>query len=135
MSAARPHTWTRRIRQSVMAMSRDIFVQDIPPNVRTVADIPDDFEAGPLPFSHADVLRVVTDHAPDADFADPEWGHVVVPGADIEVNVPNESPLRSFAFHVRASDSAAADAFVAGVLGGLGARAFDPSSTTGIFGT
>ena len=74
--------------------------------------------------------------APDADFSDPGWGQVSLPGVEIEVNVGNESPLDSFALHVRGPDRAAADAFVARLLDRLHVRAFDPGGAeeSGIFG-
>jgi hypothetical protein len=117
-------------------MSRDIFVQDIPPGVRTVADIPDDWTPSPLPFGPDDVIAAVCELASDADFADPGWGKVSLPGAEIEVNLGHDSPLDSFVLQVRASDPAAADAFVAALLRRLDVRAFDPEGAeeTGIFG-
>jgi hypothetical protein len=107
-------------------VSRDIFVQDIPSSARTVTDIPDGWLPGPLPFGRDAVVAAVTEIQPEADFADREWGHVAIPGVDIEVNVPDESPLTSFALHIRASDDAAAEVFVARLLTRLGVRAFDP---------
>ena len=117
-------------------MSRDIFVQDIPPGVRTVADIPDDWIPSPLPFGPEEVIAAVRELVSDADFSDPGWGNVSLPGVDIEVNLGHESPLDSFALHVRASDPVAADAFVTALLRRLDVRAFDPEGAeeTGIFG-
>ena len=114
-------------------MSRDIFVQDIPDGVLNVDQIPDDWLPKPLPFGHAEVVEAVRELVPDADTNDPEWVQVALPGVDVEVNCGNESPLESFSLHVRAADPAAADAFIAGLLQRLGARAFDPESETGIF--
>jgi hypothetical protein len=104
--------------------------------VQRVADIPEGWMPEPLPFGPEAVIAAVTECAPEADFGDRTWGHVVLPGADIEVNLRDESPVCSFAFHVRASDVMAADAFVAAVLSRLGVRAFDPEGApeTGIFG-
>jgi hypothetical protein len=115
-------------------MSRDIFVQDIPNDVRAVEDIPDDWMPAPLPCSAEQVRATVLAVAPDADFSDPTWGRIVRPGIDIEVNLGDSDVLDSFAFHVRADDSAAAEALVADVLLRLGLRAFDPEgSDSGIF--
>ena len=58
---------------------------------------------------------------------------MVLPGADIEVNVADESPLESFALHVRATDQGVADVWVGRLLARLGARALDPESDSGIF--
>ena len=121
-------------------MSRDIFVQDIPANARTVADIPHGWMPSPLPFLRDQVIAAVRELAPDADFSDPGWGQVSLLGAEIEVNVRDELPLRSFALHVhvhvRGSDRGAPDAFVARLLEGLNVSAFDPEGAqeSGIFG-
>ncbi len=39
-------------------MSRDIFVQDIPANARTVADIPDGWMPSSLPFPRDEVIAL-----------------------------------------------------------------------------
>lgn len=114
-------------------MSRDIFVQDIPDGVRNVDEIPDDWMPRPLPFDHAAVVDAVLALAPGADLSDPAWMQVTVPGVDVEVSCGTETPLQSFALHVRASDHVAANAFIGALLTRLGARAFDPESETGIF--
>ena len=104
-----------------------------PPSVLSVEEIPDGWQPQPLPFGHADVMEAVRELAPEADTTDPEWIHVSLPGLDVEVNVTDESPLESFALHVRASDRGAADAWVRRLLDRLGTRALDPESESGIF--
>ncbi|SEF08739.1 hypothetical protein SAMN04488561_3692 [Jiangella alba] len=113
-------------------MSRDVFVQDVPPAVRSVAEIPDSWRPAPLPFGHAEVVAAVRELVPSADFTDPTWGHVLVGGADIEVNVADRPQLDSFALHIRGADDDA-NRFVAQLLQRLGVRAFDVASETGIF--
>lgn len=115
-------------------MSRDIFVQDIPPGIQSTAEIADDWQPRPLPFERQQVIDAVMKLVPSADFSDLSWGRVALPGADIEVNVSDDSPLDAFALHVRASDEAAANNFIADLLQSLGARAFDSESESGIFG-
>lgn len=117
-------------------MSRDIFVQDLPSDIDTVEDIPDGWMPQPLPFDADGVRAAVLALAPDADFSDPSWGHVVLPGADIEVNIGDEEPLQSFALHVRSADEAAVREFVGPLLQRLGVRAIDGEGApaTGIFG-
>lgn len=115
------------------AVSRDIFVQDIPSGISGVDEIPDDWQPQPLPFGHAEVVHAVRALAPEADTTDPEWMHVELPGVGLEVNVRAESPLESFVLHVRANDDGAADAWVRRLLDVLGARAFDPEADSGIF--
>lgn len=114
-------------------MSRDIFVQDIPPAAQSVHDIADDWIPSSLAVTRAQVIDTVLAVTPAADFSDPAWGHVEGPGYDIEVNLGAEEVLTSFAFHVRAADTKAAERIVADVLSRLGLRAFDPHSATGIF--
>ena len=87
-------------------MSRDLFVQDIPPGARTVADIPGDFapcDIGERSSIIAAIRRVV----PDADFSDPSWGNLEGPDYSIEVNLGDEGPCTSFALHVQGGDTAA----------------------------
>jgi hypothetical protein len=114
-------------------VSRDIFVQDIPSDARTAADIPDDWRPAPLPFDQDHVVAVVREVVPTADFSDPTWGRIDVPGVSIEVNISSDVPLRSFALHVR-GDAAAADRIIMAILDRLGARAFDTNADGGIFG-
>lgn len=117
----------------MVEVSRDVFIQDIPPNIHSVAEIPDSWRPSPLPFGHAEVVAAVQELCPSADFTDPTWGQVEIPGASIEVNVSDNSQLDSFALHVRAADKAAADKFIAQLLDRLNVRAFDPETETGLF--
>ena len=118
----------------IFAVSRDIFVQDIPPDVHSVGEIPDDWMPAPLPCSLEQVRKAILAIASDADFSDPSWGRIVRPGVDIEVNLGDADVLASFAFHVRGSDVAASEMLVADVLAILGLRAFDPEGDeSGIF--
>lgn len=111
---------TTRSHERVPGVSRDIFVRDIPAGISSVDEIPDDWQPQPLPFGHAAVVEAVRELAPESDTTDPAWMHVTLPGVDVEVNVTDESPLESFALHVRAADPGAADAFIARLLDRLG---------------
>lgn len=117
-------------------VSRDIFVQDIPPNVQSVQDIPDEWMPDALPVAASDVIAAVQELAPAADFSTPTWGLVELPGVDVEVPLPDEVPLQSFALHVRAIDADRADAFIDALLKRLKVRALDPEGApvSGIFG-
>jgi hypothetical protein len=117
----------------IVAVSRDIFIQDIPPNIHSVEEIPDSWRPSPLPFGHAEVVAAVREIVPSADFTAPTWGQVEIPGASIEVNVSDKPQLDSFALHVRAVDQAAADQFIAQLLDRLDVRGFDPENETGLF--
>ena len=111
-------------------MSWDIFVQDLPPDAATVADIPDDFEPAPL-MERSALIERIRGVVSEADFGDPAWGRIEGPGFSIEVNIGNEDPVRGFAFHVRGGDLAVG--IVADVLERLGLRALDPGSGSGFF--
>jgi hypothetical protein len=115
------------------SVSRDLFVQDIPADAQSVDDIVDDWLPKDLPFGRRAVIDAVLAIAPGADFTDPNWGRIDAPGVAIEVNLSDDEPLRSFAFHVRASDQAAADQLLRAILNRLGVRAFDTYSESGIF--
>ena len=111
-------------------MSWDIFVQELPPNVRTVADIPDTFRPGPL-CERADLIRRIKEFTPAVDFSDPSWGSLEAPTFSVEFNLGRQEVLDGFALHVRGGDAAAG--FVAELLSRLGFRALDPQSESGLF--
>jgi hypothetical protein len=111
-------------------MSWDIFVQDIPKEANSPADIPDDFKPKPIGL-RSEVIGKILTVVPFADFSDPSWGIIDGQGFSIEVNLGDNEMLNGFAFHVRGGDLAAFA--VADILERLGRRAFDPNSKTGIF--
>ena len=111
-------------------MSWDIFVQDIPAEAQSVADIPADFSPQPIgsPARILDALRAV---APFADFSDPTWVRIDAPAACMEVNIGADDPVGCFAFHIRGGSGSVG--IVAEVLQRLRLRAFDTASDTGTF--
>jgi hypothetical protein len=109
-------------------VSRDIFVQDLPREARTAADIPDDFQPQPIGSSQR-ILDAVRQLDPGADFSDPAWGRIERPDYSIEVNLPHGENIRSFALHVR---GVGADAFVMALLRALDLRALDGDSEEGL---
>ena len=111
-------------------MSWDIYVQDSPPSVKSVSEMPGDFEPRPL-GSRADIIARIREVVPTADFTSPSWGLIDGPEFSIEVSMGNLEQVDSFAFHVRGGHLAAF--VVADILRQLGFRAFDPSSPSGIF--
>ncbi len=111
-------------------MSFDVFVQDLPPNVRDVAEIPDDFEPrslGPRSVLIEAIQRVV----PAAVFDKLGWASIEGPNYSIDVSFGTADPVQSFAFHVRGADEALF--IVAHILDALGLRALAPSSESGLF--
>lgn len=110
-------------------MSWDIFVQDLPRNAATVADIPDDFTPRPL-GSRNQIIQKILQVLPTADFSDPAWGLIEEDGWSIEFNMGNSEECQGFALHVRGGDEAAG--VVAAVLRHLDVRALD-AQTGGFF--
>ena len=113
-------------------MSRDIFVQDIPAGIHSVADIPDDFEPAPLAFSPQHARTVVARVRPEVNFVD-GVGHLDGPGISLEIAIDDDEPLESFAIFDRSSDRRAADEVIAAILTALTVRAFDSDSDSGLF--
>ena len=95
---------------------------DLPPNARSVADIPDDFDPQPLGQRSTLIERILA-LAPTADFSDPSWGRIVTPAYAIEVNIGDSETVDSIMLHVRGGDAAVG--FVAELLDHLGLRAID----------
>ena len=114
-------------------MSRDIFVQDLPPGVQHVEDIPDDFVPVALPVTRAQVIDAVRSEAPHANTADSAWITIQEEGEyHIEVNLEEAEQLMGFAFHVRGGQKA--DELIGRILQRLGLRALDTDSESGLFG-
>lgn len=111
-------------------MSWDIFVQDLPADARSVADIPSDFEPAAV-GGRGELIQHIRSIAPAADFSDPAWGVLETSSFSVEFNLGDEDPVRSFALHVRGDDAAAA--FISELLTRLGLRALDPQSDSGLF--
>ncbi len=106
-------------------MSWDIFVQDLPRDAQTVADIPDDFVPKDI-GERSEIIASISEVVPEIDFSDPAWG--VIDGQDwsVEVNLGDSETCPGFALHIRGSDEAigAVDA----ILRALGLRAIDSQS-------
>jgi len=81
-------------------MSLDFFLQHLPVGIRSVEDIPADYEPGPI-GARAAVVDSIRTVFPTFDFSDPEWGRIEGDGFSIEVNLRGEDPVRGFALHVR----------------------------------
>lgn len=109
-------------------MSWDIFVQNIPQDVKTVGDIPSGFEPRSI-GKRSLIISKILEVVPTADFTDPSWG--IIQGSDwsIEVNIGKAETCKGFAFHVRGADIAAG--VVGAILDHLKLRAVD--SQTGEF--
>lgn len=109
-------------------MSWDIFVQDLPRDAKSIADIPADFRPRPI-GTRTDVIRKIKEVTPDADFSDPSWGRIEADDWSIEVSIGTDEECAGFALHVRGGDETVG--VVAAILEHLNLRALD--SQTGEF--
>jgi hypothetical protein len=115
------------------AVSRDIYVQDIPFDANSVDDIPDDFDPLPLRVTPEQVREAIAAAAPGIEFDSAGWANYESDGIDLEATVEDSEPFESFAFLDRSSDRAAADELIRSILDTLDLRAFDVDADGGIF--
>ncbi len=112
-------------------MSWDIFAMDLPPGVKSLDDIPNDYRPAPI-GSRSAVTAKIKEAIPTADFDDPSWGVIQGDGWHIEVNIGSEEEAcTGFALHVRGGDGAVAA--VAAILDSVGIGALDTGSEGGVF--
>src|SRR5579863_10629895 len=103
---------------------------NLPPKIKSIADIPEDFKAPPLGL-RSEIITKISAIYPECSFKDPSWGVLTLPECIIELNLGEDGPVDCLALHVR-GDERAPDV-VAHILSELGMRAVDPSSDSGIF--
>jgi hypothetical protein len=103
-------------------MSWDVFIQDLPPDARSVRDIPDEFRPQPL-GSRPEVIERITTAFPDTDFSDPAWGRLQSDGYSIDISIGDEEEINGITLHVRGSDDAVAA--VVGLIDAVGGKAVD----------
>jgi hypothetical protein len=112
-------------------MSWDLFVMDLPPGIKSVAEIPKDFKPRPL-GQRSDLIKKISAIFPETNFSDPSWGVLVADGCSIELfSMGSHEEVESFAMHVRGGNEC--PNIVAHVLEVLGMRALDTSSDSGLF--
>ena len=103
-------------------MSWDISIQDLPRDVQSIADVPDDYRPQPL-GPRAAVIARIHEVLPDVDFSDPTWGMFERADFSIEFNMGAEEICDGFMLHVRGGGGAMET--VARLLEGLQLRGFD----------
>jgi hypothetical protein len=111
-------------------MSWDIIVMDLPPGLKSVDELPKDFKPPPL-GKRSDLIKKISAIFPDIDFSDPSWGTLKVDGCHIEFSMGKDDEVKDFGLHVRGGDEC--PNVVARLLDGLGMRAIDTSSDSGLF--
>jgi hypothetical protein len=103
-------------------MSWDIFALDIPPEIKSVEEIPSDFKPKPLGTRSA-VISKIKELIQTADFSDPAWGLIDRDGWSIEVSMGPKEVCDGFSLHVRGADEVVA--VVAAILDCLSIRGID----------
>ena len=97
-------------------MSYDVWVQDLPPGIHSIEDIPDDFRPGPL-GSRPDLIRRIVEAAPSAEFTDPAWGVIDGPDYSVEIGLGGD-PVECCHFILRGGEAAVG--VVCAIVGHLG---------------
>jgi hypothetical protein len=103
-------------------MSWDVLILHLPEGVRSVSELPDDFESGPL-GDRTSLIGAIHAVAPDVDFSDPAWGLLSRDAFSIEFNVGADEQVESIMLHVRGG--AGSVELIAELLARLGERAVD----------
>jgi hypothetical protein len=111
-------------------MSWDVFVFDLPPGIKSISEIPPGWSPPPL-GKRADIIEKICALYPEANFGDPSWGRLRLPGVSIEFSFCEDAEINHFAMHVRGGDPA--PHVVAHILGELGMRAVCSGSDSGLF--
>ncbi len=109
-------------------MSWDIFIQDLPNDVASVAEIPEDYNPRPI-GKRSELIAAIRTAIPQVDFADPSCGHLNLPQCSMDVMIGNEDDVASIALMVHGGEFAAG--VVCAIVGALQLRALD--SETGDF--
>ena len=110
-------------------MSWDVLLLNLPDDITSAQDIPDDYAPrplGPLGPLH-EILAAVSRAEPSADLSDPTWGDLTGPTWSIELNIGSDDPVDSIMLHVRGSgDDVLPSVFR--LAGAFGCKVLDCSS-------
>ena len=110
------------VNQGGFEMSWDVFVQDLPQEAKSAADIPADFRPASIGKRSA-IIEKIREVFPTADFSDPSWGRINGDNWSIEVNIGANEDCGGFALHIRGGDAAVGA--VEAILQRLHLRALD----------
>ena len=103
-------------------MSWDILILDVAKEVKSVADIPKDFQPKPLGV-RADVIRRIREIIPKADFSNPSWGILFADDYSIEFRTGSAAVCDCISLSVRGGGNVIP--VIARLLAHLGVRAID----------
>ncbi|MER8185688.1 hypothetical protein [Kitasatospora sp. NPDC094015] len=92
-------------------MSWDLLLLQLPADVGSVSELPDDHRPEPL-GRQAEVLSALRSRIPAVDLTDPTWGQIAGEFWSIELNIGRADPVESIMLHVRgAGDEALPEIF------------------------
>lgn len=119
--------------------SPDVSIHDFPKEAKSVHDISQDFQPGPI-GRRSQIIPQILEVVPLANFTDPACGRIEGPDFSVEVNLGKENELRCLALNVR-GDNHIAVGIVAEILKHLDLRAisvppgdfFDPETADEAF--
>lgn len=114
-------------------MSWDLLVQDLPPGISSLAEIPDDFKPAPLDLDRDNVVSAIRAEIGEVVITDVHWCSVTAPTWSIEFNLGDSNPIDHFAMHVYGDGDGVPFERIGRLLARLSVRALDPQSETGIF--
>jgi hypothetical protein len=112
-------------------MSWDVFAMNLPPGIADISEMPPNWSPPSL-GKRGDIIAKISALYPQADFGDPSWGTLRLPGVSIEFSLgSDDKEIDCFAMHVRGGDPA--PHVVAHILRELGTYAFCSGSESGLF--
>ena len=103
-------------------MSWDIFAMDFPRDVKSVKDMPDDYEPGPI-GKRSEIIASILEVAPSADFSDPCLGKLDGDGWGMDISTGHDEICSCVTFHVYGGGDAAI--MVSAILTKLNLRAVE----------
>lgn len=112
-------------------MSWDIFIQDLPKDIQTVDEIPEDFQPSSI-GSRTDLIKRMRILVPEINFDSSSHAWIEGEQFSISVQIGEEDIVHCIGLFVRGNGDDAARV-VSDLMVGLGLRAIDTSSETGLF--
>jgi hypothetical protein len=67
----------------------DLFVMNLPPEIKSSKDIPRDFDPSPIRL-RSEIIAKICELYPECDFSNPAWGRLELPGCLIEFSLSRE---------------------------------------------
>ncbi|MEM8710290.1 MAG: hypothetical protein AAGG01_05020 [Planctomycetota bacterium] len=104
-------------------MSWDIYIQDIPPDAKSISDIPDDFRPSAI-GERTQLIESIQQVCPEADFSDPSHGRIEGTGFSMGLSMGDSETCTGIALFIHGGGDEAAY-LVHDILAKLGLRAFD----------